>query len=224
MDIPPEIRKEILKLRQDNPQLTAAMSDEEIVLLLQQADLTLEHGQPMKFLVQRPDTAQAAVNQPDPYKMSAQECGAYGEKLLATGRWSEAEPYFFAQLEKGKAEASLDQQAIAYSSLGNIYCFRGQVDQALILYGHALSLCETSGNLRLSGTISNDVGELYRRTGDYPQALAYYQKSLEIATRLGNEESLAVVYGNLGIIYKNQGNFEQSRQAYEKSLEYNNIG
>ncbi len=50
MKIPPKIRQQILEVRRNNPQLTANMSDEDIVLLFMQADLTLEHDKPMTFL------------------------------------------------------------------------------------------------------------------------------------------------------------------------------
>ncbi len=40
MAIPPEIRQQILQMRRDDPHLTAHMSDEEIVVLLQQTELT----------------------------------------------------------------------------------------------------------------------------------------------------------------------------------------
>ena len=41
MEISPEIQNQIIKVRQDNPHLTAHMSDEEIVTLLHQADQTI---------------------------------------------------------------------------------------------------------------------------------------------------------------------------------------
>ena len=48
---PPEIQQQILKFRRDNPQSSANMSDDEIILLFLQADLSLEHSKPMTFLV-----------------------------------------------------------------------------------------------------------------------------------------------------------------------------
>ena len=220
MEISPEVRQQIQEYRRVNPKLASGMSDEDILLLLQQADLTLEHGKPMTFVVQRPDKTKETLDELDPSKLSAHECGLYGQKLLVAGRWFEAERYFFSQLEKGKAEDDLSQQARAYSSLGSIYGFRGNGDQALSLYCHALSLAEHISDLRLCGNIYNDMGEVFRRQSDYSKAIPLYNKSLEIALKLGNEEDLAVGYGNLGIIYKNLGDFEQAIKAYEKSLEY----
>jgi tetratricopeptide (TPR) repeat protein len=49
-----DISQQILKVRQDNPELTAKMSDDDIIILLQQADLALEHGKPMTFIMQTP--------------------------------------------------------------------------------------------------------------------------------------------------------------------------
>lgn len=57
MNIPPEIPQQIQDLRRDNSVLTANISDEEILLLLQQADLAMEHGKPMSFLLQNPKGA-----------------------------------------------------------------------------------------------------------------------------------------------------------------------
>lgn len=213
--------QQILNVRQNNPTLTADMSDEDMAILLQQAELALEQGKPMKFVVQRPGKTQIpAGGGPDPSTMSVEECGSYGEKLLVEGRWPDSERYFLAQLEKGKKNVNLEQQAKAYSSLGNVYCFQGNLDQGMVLYSSALLLAEKIHALALSGMIYNDIGEVYRNQGDYPNAFTHYNKSLEIATKLNNENSLAVIYGNLGIVYKNQGKFDQALRAYEKSLEY----
>ena len=118
MEISSEMRQQIQEFRSCNPKLASGMSDEDIVLLLQQAELTLKHGKPMKFLVQHPDKTKEALDNLDPTKMSAHECGVYGEKLLVAGQWFEAERYFLAQLEKGKQEDNVNQQALAYRSLG----------------------------------------------------------------------------------------------------------
>jgi tetratricopeptide (TPR) repeat protein len=49
---PQDISQQILQVRKDNPTLTANMSDDEIITLLQQADLALVHGKPMTFVVE----------------------------------------------------------------------------------------------------------------------------------------------------------------------------
>jgi tetratricopeptide (TPR) repeat protein len=147
MKISPEMRQRIREFRSYNPQLASGMSDEDIVLLLQQADLTFEHGQIMKFLVQDPDNTKEALDKFDPSNLSAHECGVYGEELLYAGKWFEAERYFLSQLEKGKLEDDLNQQALAYISLGSIYDYRGAGEQALMLFHHALSFAERMHNL-----------------------------------------------------------------------------
>jgi tetratricopeptide (TPR) repeat protein len=217
---PIDLSQQILQVRRDNPQLTANMSDDDITVLLQQADLALEHGKPMRFVVPRPGKAQGSVARPDPSTMSAQECGAHGEQLLVEGRWSEAERYFLAQLDKGREIGDLDQQARAHMSLGLVYSYQGDLSQAMMLYRHALSTAERAHNQHLIASICNLIGEAYRKQGEYPEALAHYRMSLEIAERMGNEELLAAIHGNIGIVYKNQDKLEQAIQAYERSLEY----
>ncbi len=157
---------------------------------------------------------------PDTENLSAQECGIHGEALLVAGRWRDAERFFLAQLEKGKREFNLDQQAKANGSLAHLCRYKGDGAQALTLYRRALFQAEQVNNRRLIGTIYNEIGEVYRVQGDNGEAVKYYNLSLEIATALNGEEDLAVVYGNLGIIYKNQGELEQAARAYEKSLQY----
>ena len=109
----------------------------------------MEHGIPMTFHVRRPGGSQREALYPDPNSMSAQECGAYGEHLLGAGNWFDAERYFFAQLEKGRQGSDLNQQAMAYSMLGNIYCFRGDLNQGLELYHHAMVLAKQANNIPL---------------------------------------------------------------------------
>jgi len=202
MTIPPEIQPLISQVRRQYPQL-AHLPDESIAELILQT-----------LLEQHPR------GKTDIGSMSAYECGVYGEHLLSTGRWQEAESFFLAQLEKGERENNLDQQMQAYIHLGRLCRDRGDLPHAMTLYQQALTLAEQLGDRRLRGVIYDQLGTTYHRQGSYSEAMEYYRKSLEIDEQRGDERGLAVSYINLGTMYVEQRDYDRALQAYRKSLEY----
>jgi tetratricopeptide (TPR) repeat protein len=200
VEVPPEAQAKIRQFRTDNPEIAVSMSDAEIAAHLIQTELTR--------LLDNLDN------------MSASECGALGEELMISGLTQEAERFFRAQLEKGTRQAQLNQQALALVSLGRMSFERGDIPQAMTLYGNGLVLAQQINDEQLIAGIYNSIGEIHRLQSKHADATENYNRSLELFQRIGNEQGLAAVYGNLGIVAKNQGDFRSSIGYYEKSLEY----
>lgn len=122
-----ELQQQISKVRQDNPQLTATMSDEDIVILLQQADQTLASGKPMAFLTPRHKNKQIAVenkassnsNNPD-YEV-ANEYMRAGMLYLQQGRYDLAIEIFNKSLPIYSCIGHQNGQALNYCNLGVAY-------------------------------------------------------------------------------------------------------
>ncbi len=90
--------------------------------------------------------------------MSAEECGAMGERLLDIGPWQESEKWFCAALEKAEQANDILGQCQAATGLGLMYRKRGEVPQALGLYQQALGLAERLGEQRLQWVIYDQIG------------------------------------------------------------------
>jgi len=92
MPIPPELHSLIAQARQKMPQL-ADPSDEQVAQMLMQA------------MQEQQSTTE--VETAEITDVIADECNTYGEQLLNTGQWQEAERYFFAAIEKAEQENDL---------------------------------------------------------------------------------------------------------------------
>src|SRR5262245_54034744 len=141
MPIPAELKPLIAQVRQQHPQLKDA-PDEMVAQLILQA-MAAQEGAAMP---QNPEEA-------DLGKMSAEECGEYGERLMNTGQWQAAERFFFAVLEKGEQANDLGHQCRATGSLGRLCLERGDFPQAMTLFQQALGLAERRGDRRMMGVI-----------------------------------------------------------------------
>lgn len=131
MDIPPEIRQKILQVRQDNPALTANMSDQDVVALLQQADEATANDRPTAFVVWPPPHSQqtkVAASDQDVEARSMDELIVIGQQLSRAGQWQAAQ----------RALLALSRRAIqANHNMGNLYRQQGKTAQAREEYRQA---------------------------------------------------------------------------------------
>ena len=174
--IPPEVQQMITQVRQQYPQL-AHLPDEQVAALIMQS----MEGQ----------TAEPPTSEADMETMSAAELGNIAIKLLDTGRWEEAEKYFFAAMEKAEKEEDFEAQCLSVQYLGRLCRKRGNFPQAMTLYQRALTLAERLNDRRLMGVIYDQIGSTYRMQGAYPQAIEYYKKAGEIFESIGDEKALS---------------------------------
>ena len=84
MDIPTELKPLIAQVRQQHPHLKDAPDEVVGKLLVQAPEAWLRSDMPEN------------PGEVDVEKFSAEECIAYGERLLNVGRWQAAERFFLA--------------------------------------------------------------------------------------------------------------------------------
>ncbi len=223
MAFSPEIQQQIIKVRRDNHKLTVNMTDEDIVLLLQQADQVLEYGQPVAFVVPRPKATSAEAHKQHPDALTAKEMVMRGQRLKEIGRWPDAEQALLKAIEQAKQTNDLRCQAWALGILGGLYRDRDDLSPAIVAYAHAKELAEQIGSSdgqHLIGVALDGIGTVYRRQGNYSLAIEHYQKSISTSSRIGDVYQLAITSGHLGNAYLNQRDFEQALNAYAESLAF----
>ncbi|MCP4696841.1 MAG: tetratricopeptide repeat protein [Gammaproteobacteria bacterium] len=203
MSIPKENQARLLAmLRRQQPEFRT-VPDETVLLLLEQ--------------VMQPRAA--APEEADMESMSAEECGAMGERLLNKGRSQEGEKWLFAAREKAEQASDLKALCQAANLLGRLHRDRGEFPQAMTLYRQALELAERLGERRLQGAIHEQIGSACRIQGQYPRAIEHYKKSLEVAEEQEDEAGQAVAYAGLGCVYADQSVLDQTIAMHEKALE-----
>ena len=221
MAFSPEIQQQIIKVRRDNQKLMVNMTDEDIVLLLQQADQVLEYGQPMAFVVPRPKRTLAEADKQHPDDLTAKERVMRGQRLKDIGRWPDAEQTLLRAIEQAKQTNDLPCHAWALGVLGGLYRDRGDLSPAIVAYGRAKELAEQIGSSdgqHLIGVALDGIGTVYGRQGNYSLAIEHYQKSISTCIRIGDVYQLAITSGNLGNAYLNQRDYEQAQNHFIQAL------
>lgn len=221
--IPPDIEQQILRVRRDNPGLTANMTDEDIVTLLQQADYALAKKRPITVITKRPSQPgkeRTPADRPDLARQSVDELVVHGQKLMAAGQWQEAEEVFFTMERKAEQTNNTHYQSVALLFLGRIYTSHSEFTRAIESFGRALELAERIGDQKTVSVIYDAMGAVHEMRGSYQEAIGYYEKAIEICKQLGDEQGVVISRGNLGNVYRTQGDFEQAIEAYKEALEY----
>ena len=142
-----------------------------------------------------------------------------------------------AQRGDGDGAASSAQRAIevspdspeAHNLLGYAAALRGECDEALEAYEHAIELDEGFVEAMLNAaellvhplggyeealaivrklgregkvaTYLNNIGGVYKSWGQYDKALKYYEEALAIVRKLGREDNVASSISNIGVVY-----------------------
>ncbi|MBC7827590.1 MAG: hypothetical protein H7122_07585 [Chitinophagaceae bacterium] len=111
-------------------------------------------------------------------------------------------------IEICKTNGYANEAAEAYIELGNTYANWGEeLEQKIVLYGHALQNFEQTDNKRRQADILKDLGDLYGLQSNFPRALLELRKSLELYRSI-NYPYLQGVYDLLGFISSEMGDYQ----------------
>ena len=115
--------------------------------------------------------------------------------------------------------------AMAYSNLGNVYRFQGDLVQATVMHREALKLDEALGRKEGIANTYGNLGNVYRVRGDLAQAEVMHREALKLNEELGHKKGMANAYTNLGLVYSDRGDLVQAEAMYRKALPlYQQIG
>ncbi|MFH1778860.1 MAG: tetratricopeptide repeat protein, partial [Candidatus Omnitrophota bacterium] len=96
----------------------------------------------------------------------------------------------------------LNGMAQCYTNIGEVYRYKGLLDEAIKYYKLGLELDESVGAYYEAGVDYNVLGEIYLEKKDFDQALLYFEKALVIR-RKGGGISLSETLADLGeLCYK----------------------
>ena len=99
--------------------------------------------------------------------------------------------------------------AEVYLKQGNEYFEKGQYDEAILNFNHALEISPEYAEAYVMR------GKAYDKKGGYDHAIKDFNRALEI-----NPE-YAEVYYHLGLTYKQKGQYDEAISNYDKALEIN---
>ena len=117
-------------------------------------------------------------------------------------------------------------KARANNTLGTIYFFLKQWDNALSHYQKSRDMAiELQNNIGIS-IAENNIGNIYQKKGNHQVAIEHYLRCLELQEDVNDKETICNTYYNLGTCYNETGNFTQTliylNQALSLSKEIGN--
>jgi tetratricopeptide (TPR) repeat protein len=220
-----ELQQQILQVRRDNPQLTAKMSDEDIVVLLQQADQTLAHGEPMVFHTTRTNN-ERTVNEHtgSGIKIDSDHASIDNYIRLALtyegqGRYNEAIAILNKCLEISSQTGYQAGEMASCCNLGIAYDELNNYPLAIEMYQKGLEIVERIGDKKGIASIHSNLANVYKKMGKFELAQNHYSQALKISEQSGDEYNQAIDNFNLGQLYRETGKIYLARTHLRKAQE-----
>ena len=138
-----------------------------------------------------------------------------------TGEYKKGLDFFQRQLQisKGMHDKNKEnQEMVAYSGLGSIYCNIGQYEKARKNIERSLRISEKLNHTAKTAINYHDLANVYAELDKNEQALEYYKKCLKIATDVDSVVAKDLAYSSLGRLYRKMGNLEEAAKYHESSL------
>ncbi len=104
------------------------------------------------------------------------------------------------------------------NGLGYAYYVLGDLEMAITLYEHALTLAKEFGYVEKEGTIMVNLGRAHSDLGRYSYAIALYGQAIQIAQELGTPQKYSVWLGDLASAYRDLGNLQLASEYYTEAL------
>ncbi|MCC5944257.1 MAG: tetratricopeptide repeat protein [Bernardetiaceae bacterium] len=110
-----------------------------------------------------------------------------------------------------------ENHAMILSNAGLFSRLLGKLEDAILYYKKALSVCEKNNNKAAFFSIYTGLGATYQGSGQYDKALYYFEKALRNLEETGQTRNLPAAFNNLGNIFYYQEDFEEALKYYKKS-------
>jgi CHAT domain-containing protein len=120
----------------------------------------------------------------------------------------------------GVAKKGADKrlQAQVESSLGTLYMFAGDPEDAEGLLAKSLALCRQLKDAHLTATALNNLGNLHACQKNTGQALEEYKEGVSRAQASGDKVLALKIEGNLAMSAVGEGSWDQARKSAEEII------
>ncbi|MEZ5042332.1 MAG: tetratricopeptide repeat protein [Saprospiraceae bacterium] len=128
---------------------------------------------------------------------------------------------YFVEAAKIKEKlGNMQDVAVAYSNIGNVFSDEKAPDKAIEWLEKALAIRLSLPSGERSAIITyNNLSVAYNGKDDYDKAIEYAQKGLELAESIDNKFLAGVLAGNLGHLWMEKGDLDKAIEICEKSID-----
>lgn len=146
--------------------------------------------------------------------------GALATAFTRIGNYPKALDFYFQKLKIDENNNSHRNLASTYISIGNLYVYLTQYDDALSYYKKADSVIHFFNITELEYYSDNDLGDVYERLNINDSAFMYFSKALVIATKINDADFKGASMVGLGHIYLKQENYDMASLYYTQALSF----
>lgn len=112
--------------------------------------------------------------------------------------------------QKGELKSNEKIARFLYN-IGNIYCYKGQLDKSLQYLDLALKYTDkTNSNQSDKVKILNGLGNLYKAKNEPDQALKFYKKAINLDLKFTNSSIRINLLNNISDIYSEKGDLDKA--------------
>ncbi|OCC16500.1 Methylated DNA-protein cysteine methyltransferase [Dissulfuribacter thermophilus] len=148
----------------------------------------------------------------------AQKLFEEGEVLSNQGRSLDAMDKLKEALSVFEEEGYDKGIANACEKLGDLNCFRGNLNSALPLYQRAVAICQKKDDPVSEVILIEKIIDIYRRKNEFDKCMPYYMRALEIAEIAGDAGKAGYYLTGIGDVYQRRGDLNKALDAYKTAL------
>ena len=127
-------------------------------------------------------------------------------------RFDDAVSYFHKAMER-YLRAGLQVKVVdALMNVGNALSAKGDVEQAIVSWQHALELARESGTLNQQAGIQNNLGIAHFNLKKFVTAKGFYAEARKLYERINSQSGTALVLSNLGEVCFAEGEYQNALQ------------
>jgi len=107
--------------------------------------------------------------------------------------------------------------AYSYGSMGNLYMYKGNLNEAILNLTESLNILENSNELSKAGLTYGNIGNVYLKLKMYDKALEFYNKGLDIKKKLGEKMITPNLYA-ISNVYRAQNKYKEAIRYLNDAL------
>ncbi len=139
---------------------------------------------------------------------------------IALKDYDEALENFQKELDLSTKDNDQENNAATYAKIGEVYCFKNDLDSALLYEQRALNIFLHLNSPELSD-VYRTMGHIYHNKNEFILSLEQYEKALEVDRQHASENhyNFGITYESIGSTYHNSGNYRKAAEYFSKARE-----